>query len=251
MEEICKKKGENEATGDGSLMARNLVKDNTLKLRMEIQAAVERRRADTSVPIENSISLLMKDIWNVPSHIFGEHKICSQLDWPFDRHAIDESEVNNIPLLEATGIYSKVMKVVKDLSANVESLLFNTTNNLSECFNNIICKAISGKGINYTMRGSYTGPCAIASIKFTTKGALSTLYEGMKKHVPEEVTKMESERVTLLEKRKNYSARKYVVESYNKDTDKDYGPTSEKPDLPQDFYETFRKAHFDKFFESQ
>ena len=193
LEKIGKKKGENEVTGDSSLMALNLVKDNTLKLRMEIQAAVERRRADTSVPIENSISLLMKDIWNVPSHIFGEHKICSQLDWPCDRNGIDESEVNNVPLLEATGIYSKVMKVVKDLSANAESLLFNTTNNLAECFNNIICKAISGKRINYTMRGPYTGRCAIASIQFTTKGALSTLYKGMNKHIPEEVTKMESE----------------------------------------------------------
>lgn len=155
LEDIANTKGENEISGDGCLDARRSLLGRVLPLRFEVQAAVERRSEDTHLSVEDSISLLITDIWNVPSHVFGEHKGCSELGLPCAQLPIDEYEVNYVPLLVTTGIYSKTLKVVKDLSASAESLLSNVTNNPAESYNSIICKTRGGKRVNYIMRGSF------------------------------------------------------------------------------------------------
>jgi len=59
----------------GFVKYRNIVKNNILKIRKEILEAAAARREENQ-PNHYKAVELQKDISNIPSHIFGEHKRC-------------------------------------------------------------------------------------------------------------------------------------------------------------------------------
>ena len=239
---IERTKGSNEARGDGSSSARKTLKNNLLKLRVEVTAAATRRRENNSLPLRERITLLTRDILNVASHVFDEHKEYAELDWPCGANRA-ENEENLVPLLETCGIYGQLRKLLRDLSVYAESLLYNVTNNSCEWFNNIICKAIGGKRVNFTMRGSYTGRCSLAVLQSTNKGTLSSLYQGLNKSFPKVITQMEKNRQLQVERNREYETSKRRVSQHKQSTDKDYGPTAMKLDVSPAVYDTLVKNH--------
>ena len=207
LNEIGKTRDPNEIRGDGSVQARHIIKKSRLDLRNSVLTAVDRRTTDECLTHEELTSLLLKDILNIPSHVFGEHKGCLELGWSCNGQRASEEE-NLVPLLQSTGVYSKVCKIVRDLGAHADSLLYNVTNNAAECFNSIICKTISGKRVNYNMRGSYTGRCHGSVLHYTKKAYLSSLFKDLNKTVSHVVTDMESRRKLQVERNRQYGSSK-------------------------------------------
>jgi len=112
---------------------------------------------------------LQKDILNIPSHIFGEHKWCKE------RSISDCDETKNyVPFLKQHGLYQKVKTAIVYLSEYSDSLLRKFTNNPAESFNSIICKEIAGKRINFANRGSYNARVAGAVVQYNTQQVLTS-----------------------------------------------------------------------------
>lgn len=57
-----------------------------------------------------------------------------------------------------------VMQPVRYLARHTSSLILNVDSNIVESFNSIFAKLIGGKRINFVLKGSYAGRCAIATV---------------------------------------------------------------------------------------
>jgi len=228
---------------------RNIIKNNLKYIRDNVSEAAATRRAEKNRPLHELAEELQKDILNLPSHIFGEHKRCEERD----RTCIDnEMNENHVPCLEMHGLYPKIEKVMRDLSCHSESLILNHTNNPAEWFNSIICKLIAGKRINFGARGSYNARVAGAILQSNTQQALTQLHEGMNKNVPRTVEKLEKRRqlhvVRKRELRQIEGRRKKVKQDVG--TESHYGPQSQKPDLAPEIFEILKKNHMDRLLRS-
>lgn len=173
----------------GFIEVRNVVKKNILNIRKEVIEAAAIRRKETQ-PHHHKAKELQKDILNIPSHIFGEHKRCKECGRECeDNH--DETEKNYVPFLKLHGLYSAIESAIRYLSAYSDSLLLNLTNNPAESFNSIICKEIGGKRINLGARGSYNARVAGAVVQFNTQQVHTQLHQSMCKTVPPILEKLE------------------------------------------------------------
>ncbi|KMQ88744.1 hypothetical protein RF55_11711 [Lasius niger] len=174
----------------GFVQLRNVVKNNILKIRREVIEAIDLRREEKQPDHYKAIEL-QKDILNIPSHIFGEHKRCKERGRICD---LDETNKNYVPFLKLHGLYQKVESAIIYLSAYSDSLLLKFTNNPAESFNSIICKEIGGKSINFGNRDSYNARIAGAVAQFNTQQVLTEVHNNMDKNVPSIVETLEKRR---------------------------------------------------------
>ncbi|KMQ89298.1 hypothetical protein RF55_11082 [Lasius niger] len=231
----------------GFVQLRNVVKSNILNIRKEVIEAIDLRKKQEQ-PHHDKAKELQKDILNIPSHIFGEHKRCKERGHICD---LDETKKNYVPFLKLHDLYQRVEKAIIYLSAYSDSLLFKFTNNPAESFNSIICKEIGGKRINFGNRGSYNARIAGAVVQFNTQQVLTEVHNSMSKNVPPVVEILEKRRQTKVartrESRKVNGRQKCKRKS---GTDCHYGPQSQKPDLLPDIFEQLRQNHLEKLFEN-
>lgn len=80
-------------------------------------------------------------------------------------------------------IYS-VMQPVRCLATHTSSLIVNVDSNKVESFNVIIAKLIGGKIINFVLKVSYTGRCAIATVTKNFKRPFHSLHKTILKNSP-------------------------------------------------------------------
>jgi len=154
---------------------RNVVKNNILKIRKEVLQVAATRR-EQKLPHHCVAMELQKDILNIPSHIFGEHKRCEERGRSCKDNR-DTNEKNYVPFLRLYGLYQKIQNAITYLSAYSDSLLLNLTNNPAELFNSVICKEIGGKRVNFGARGSYNARIAGAVVQYNTQQVLTQLHE--------------------------------------------------------------------------
>jgi len=172
----------------GFVQLRNVVKSNILKIRKEIIKAIDLRKEEMQ-PDHKEAMELQKDILNIPSHIFREHKRCKK------RGISDCDETKNyVPFLKQHGLYPKVETAIVYLSGYSDSLLRKFTNNPVESFNSIICKEIVGKRFNFANRGSYNAGVAGAVVQYNTQQVLTQVHKNMSKNVPPIVETVEKHR---------------------------------------------------------
>ena len=160
---------------------RNIVKNNILNIRKEVEKVAEIRRKEKGMSQHNKAIELQKDILNIPNHIFGDHKQCEA------RGRIckdNENEKNYVPSLKSFSLYDKIENAISYISCYSDSLLLNMTNNPAESFNSIICKEIGAKRIFYDKRGSYHARVAGAIVQYNTQQVLTQLHESMGKIIP-------------------------------------------------------------------
>lgn len=62
-----------------------------------------------------------------------------------------------------------VMQPIRYLARHTSSLIQNVDSNIVESFNAIIAKLIGGKRIHFSLKGSYAGRCAIATVTKNSK----------------------------------------------------------------------------------
>ncbi|XP_076660424.1 uncharacterized protein LOC143363777 [Halictus rubicundus] len=127
---------------------RKAVESSVRRMRTDITEAAE-YRVKENVSINRKINNLQKDLTNIPSHVFGEHKECRRLGYICDRIANNDEE-NMVPHLMEIGIYYKIQDIFRPLIAHAESLLYNSNNNSVESFNSIIAKYTGGQRINWS-----------------------------------------------------------------------------------------------------
>jgi len=93
----------------GFVEMRNIVQNNILKIRKEIIKAAALRREERQ-PQHCQAMELQKDILNIPSHIFGEHKRCEARGRTCEN--CDETKKNYVPFLKLHGLYPKIESAV-------------------------------------------------------------------------------------------------------------------------------------------
>ncbi|KMQ86118.1 hypothetical protein RF55_14999 [Lasius niger] len=233
----------------GFVEVRNVVKNNILKIRKEVIEAATLRREERQ-PQHYQAMELQKDIWNIPSHIFGEYKRCEARG--ICKENCNETKKNYVPFLKLHGLYPKIESAVMYLSAYSESLLLNLTNNPAESFNSIICKQIGGKRINFGKKGSYNARIAGAVLQFNTQEVLTQLHKSMCKTVPPIVENLEKRRQRKVAKTRESREAQGRQKKFKREsgTDRYYGPQSQKPDLPSHIFEQLRQNHFEKLSEN-
>ncbi|XP_067216432.1 uncharacterized protein [Linepithema humile] len=233
----------------GFVELRNVVKNNILKIRKEVVEAATQRNEE-KVPHHIKATELQKDILNIPSHIFGEHRRCEERGRICEENR--EKIQNYVPYLKFHGLYQKIQNAVMHLSAYSDSLLLNVTNNPAEWFNLIICKEIGGKRINFGLRGSYNARIAGAVVQHNTQQVLTQVYQSMSKDVPRVVENLEIRRQIKVSRTKKSREVHGREKKFKREpgTDCHYGPQSEKPDLPSDVYQQLEENHIEKLVEN-
>lgn len=239
----------NKKTGTSTILLRKVIGDRILRIRSAITKAIEFRQSENSLHPQK-IEELRKDILNCPSHVFGEHKVCSERGYKFCKAAERPTEKNLVPELEDSGLYGKINVLIRDISAHSRSLIENVTSNPAEHYNAAIAKFIGGKRVNFARGRSYKGRCAAAVIRHNTGMPIYKLHKEMCKSSPGEYCKsIEKKRKRINEfkeiKRKAGKRCKRSLFSKNQrrnnSTDPDYGQFCQKPDIETEEFENQRK----------
>lgn len=222
-------------SSNGPLDLRRKLKSNILRMRISIIKAIKYRKAENYVHHIKSTNL-RKDLLNIPNHTFGEHQNCSS----YFCSKTTPDEGNIVPRLKEFGLFEKIRQVFEFLAKNSNSLIHNVDSNLAEQFNNVICKYISGKRVNFTQRRQYQGRCHLAALTYNTKrSSYYNLYKLKYGYSPKaaSIIKFEKKRNIQnyrLKKRKlNFAAPCDLKET----ADEHYGPNCEKPDMTPEEYE--------------
>ncbi|XP_074040945.1 uncharacterized protein [Leptinotarsa decemlineata] len=108
------------------------------------------------------VKKLKEDILNAPSHVFGEHAKCDEINY----FNCNKKGTNVVSSMQECGLYRDIQVCMNRLIIHIESLLYNMNNNLAEYYNSIVCKFVGGKRINYSKKKSYQSRCEAALISF-------------------------------------------------------------------------------------
>ncbi|XP_070515096.1 uncharacterized protein [Cardiocondyla obscurior] len=248
---LCNKIREAGSTGGRNISKlKKVVTNSVMKIRNAIVKAVTFRR-NSKGSREHKLSGLIKDLQNIPSHVFGEHKDCPSLKY-FCTGERKEGEENLVPQLHKAGLYLKIEIAMKRIIDNADSLLHQFTSNSVESCNGIISKLIGGKRIHFAKKGSYETRVKASTIQFNTSKAMTSACHAMGKEPPSQIQKVEEKKIV---DKKNYQQRVQVAKNLGKSVrtskynlkmsslDKDYGPNVERPDLELEMYEQLKYNH--------
>ena len=255
---LCKKLRVAAATTQGKsrrvkgfVQARNLIKTNINKIRERVEEVIDLRIKEAK-PWEQKIDELRKDILNVPSHIFGEHKECKELG-----HVCNQGDVDNVKTLNFHNLYEKVMDAIEFLSRESESLLHKVSNNMAESFNSLIGHALGGKRIFFSQKSSYETRVAAKALQYNTHQALTELYKSMDKNVPailHDVEKTRQIKLRLTQQRRREGKAKGKKRKHlrsRKNAEKFYGPNHQDADKSNQEIEKLRKIWMEKLKQNQ
>ena len=228
------------------------VTNSVMKIRNAVVKAVTFRR-NNKVSWQYKISGLIKDLQNIPSHVFGEHKDCASLKY-FCNVVLKKGEENLVPQLRMAGLFSKIENAMKRIIDNSESLLYQYTSNSVESCNAIICKFIGGKRIHFAKKGSYQTRVKASVVQYNTSKPMSVVCYAIGKEPPA-CTKIFEERNIVVRKKYDQhmhaakelglSVRKSKYSAKMFQADKDYGPNAERPDINENIYEQLKSNHYE------
>lgn len=217
----------------GQLIHRKLLSQNILRMRKGIVKAIEFRKK------ENSITGLRNDILNVANHVFGNHNNCSSY------FCDKKNDLNYMERIKTTDrvFFDNIMHPIRYLARHSSSLILNVDSNIVESFNAIIAKLIGGKRINFALKGSYAGRCAIAAVTKNSKRPLYSLHKSILKKSPFE--KLPSVKIEISRRNNQFrqNNRLAVHNRYkkklfiNSDSNPSYGENALKPDISQEEYD--------------
>lgn len=218
------------------LALRKEVLGRVLRLRTAITKATEFRIGeDTS--FDKKVELLRGDISNAPSHVYGEHARCKDINY---FKCDNKNEKNLVLAMKDCGIYDDILTALKRLEDNASSLIMNMDNNLAEHYNSVVCKFIGGKRINFCRKGSYQTRCQAAAVSFNSKEDYYRVIhkvanEKSPGHFTKKFLKSKLKRNSVIKKRLFKKKPKNVKSSL---PDKDYGPDASylPMDLDSDLY---------------
>jgi len=163
---LCNKIREAGNSGGKNISKLKKVTNSVMKIRNAVVKAVTFRRNNKGSRKQKLLGLI-KDLQNIPSHVFGEHKSCPSLKY-FCNGEQKEGEENLILQLQKAGLLLKIEIAMKRIIENADSLLYQFTSTSVESCNGIINKFIGGKSVHYTMKGSYETRVKASVIQYDT-----------------------------------------------------------------------------------
>ncbi|KAJ8897336.1 hypothetical protein PR048_002682 [Dryococelus australis] len=120
--------------------SRNLLKQQIPRFRTVVDKAIKYRAAGNE-PLNTRICMLKADAENSPLHIFGDHDHCDV----YFCNGNKEEEINHIPELKSCGLFQEITKIIcGSVSRHVSALIADQNNKLSELFNSIVNKHVTG-----------------------------------------------------------------------------------------------------------
>ncbi|KAJ8968814.1 hypothetical protein NQ314_002076 [Rhamnusium bicolor] len=151
---------------------RKIVENNVRRLRYSITSAVA-YRTQSDASFTDKVSNLCKDLINVCSHVFGEHKNCKEL--AYFKCSPDKNANNYIPAMRECGLLDDIVVCFNRLVINANSLITNMDINIAEQHNAVVCKFIGGNRVNFSLKESYEACCEAAAVSFNARGDYYTL----------------------------------------------------------------------------
>ncbi|XP_024942124.1 uncharacterized protein LOC107269098 [Cephus cinctus] len=226
---------------------RSVIEGKVKKFRSAVVKAVEYRNEEKTETQQKKYDL-RRDILNIPHHIFGDHQNCAS----YFCGVLKSDEINQVPELKRMGLFNRFKDIVIQLSHHRDSLLRNVTSNMAESYNSVICKFIGGKRINFAKRGSYNARCSGAVVQYNTGRSLSAVATALKKIPSATVLCLENQRRHAKETKRRWATKRQSADKPKGSgsgrkrhcaADKDYGPQSSQPDLPEDEFQQDKKGH--------
>src|SRR5580765_7149766 len=255
---LCNKIREAGSTGSRNVSKlKKAVASSVMKIRNAVVKAVDFRR-NRKVSWQIKISELIKDLNNIPSHVFGEHKDCASLQY-FCNGQQKEGEENLASQLQRAGFLQKVENAMKRVIENADSLLYKFTSNSVESCNAIISKFIGGKRVHYAMKGSYQTRVKASVVQCNTPRTLSSVCRAMNKKPPTQTEIIEKRNIN---KNANQLKRTRAAKDLGLSVrtskffakisaDKNYGSNVERPDIVGNMYEQLRRNHYEMLLDQQ
>lgn len=181
-------KGQKKIAGFTEL--RDHIKKKTKDIVQRVDELVEKRLGQ-SIPWDDKVKELQRDILNVASHIFGEHRSCLARGDECTPNFVD----SKARALKAVGLYQKVQDALAHISRHSDSLLFGATTNDAEQFHSLVCHLLGGKRIDWCLTNLYHIRVWAAVLSHATQATLVTLYTYMNKKVPRILMNVTQERI--------------------------------------------------------
>ena len=195
------------------------------------------------------VNELKKDILNIPSHTFGEHKNCKERGDNCEHN----KDKNYVPQLKSVALYEKVEEAVQYLSQYSDSLLHRLTNNAAEAFNSLIAHELGGKRINWGLTNQYDIRVSAAALDFNTQQSLIEIYKAKDKKIPRllfDVTSDRKLKVARSKERRRAQGRK-KRHMCGRTEEKFYGSKHEEPDKTLKEMDDLQENFFKKLEENQ
>ena len=125
---------------------------NVMKIRNAVVKTVSFCRNNEISWNQDKIAELIKNLQNIPSHVFDKHKDYTSLQY-FCTGEQKGGEKNLVPQLQKAGLFLKIKIAMKCIIENVDYYINLLV--IPESYNGIISKMIDGKRIHYAKRSSY------------------------------------------------------------------------------------------------
>ncbi|KAJ8669179.1 hypothetical protein QAD02_000438 [Eretmocerus hayati] len=226
--------------------SRDVIKKNVMTLRQAVVDAIDQIRSYTELSSKQKARRLKLEIENIPYHVFGDHRGCRKHKFPCEAISPSaEKTINYVPYFKCYGLFMPLLIAAQKLSLNAESLVQKESNNLAENFNNVVCKHVGGKRVNYALSNQYNARISFSVIQFNTHEAVTYILTQLGKKVPECVKLREVERRIKVSNNKQSRAEKDTRRREYCPPDENYGPNAEQVEEDPDVIEERRREHFD------
>ncbi|XP_046961250.1 uncharacterized protein LOC124530923 [Vanessa cardui] len=211
-----------------------LTTSRIMSIRSCIRKAIKKNKNDP-FPEEQ---YLFDDILQAHHHAFGNHHECKS----YFCDEIGNLEKNDIPKdFELGSLWQRICIMIQSIAGQARSLLHDVYSNVVERYHSIIAKYVGGKRVNYSLKNSYQTRCVASAVSYNEENALSKLYKKMTNKSPGGKLKMWEEskyKQKILSMR--YTKKKRRLVFNKKQSDKDYGQSCQKPDMPVDLLDKMK-----------
>lgn len=143
------------------------IRDMRAAIEGAVKHRIEEKGADgKKLPKPQRISNLMRDIQNMPHHIYGDHTKCAS----YFCKGPKPGQTNLVPSLKKSKLFEQLEKHVIYIANKSRSLIENVTSNIVEQLFSKVAKYVGGKRVNVAQ--TYDARCSAAVISHNTGGKL-------------------------------------------------------------------------------
>lgn len=193
---------------------------------------------NSSEDIDYRTQKIFEDIQTVHLHAFDNHTKCKS-------YFCNSSQTEgNIPQdFFTSALWQKICYYINNIAGHSRSLVHDVDSNIVESFHSVVAKFVGGKRVNYSCRRGYQTRCSASAVNFNTKRKpMSILYKTIVGVSPK--GKMNTLDRKYQKKRRNLKRLHYTKRQTlaKKDTEKDYGEHSIKPDVSDSILKEMEKT---------
>lgn len=175
MRNVRKKIRELVSNTSYTLFYRKKFKSKMKQIDRAIFYSIHYWKNEKTLPLNERIKMLEKDLLNIPQHIFGQHSNCA--DYFKQKCNVNETNIFEEVRLERSNILEKFTGIINSIASKSNSLIVDVDQNICEQFHSNVAKCVGGKRVNFTISNSYEARTMAAIIQHNTGRVHSTVHE--------------------------------------------------------------------------